>query len=179
MKSLSKRRKPPSTTTQFLNVDLDIYSRSPLEPFADALRKKAHALYVGRELGLFSAHLEVAGYPKNAEVAIRSLASMIEALPSDKRNLWDTARRRDFNIGVQAAHHDRPFEIELEAQTVSAVASLNARIVVTIYAPDLLVSNLRSRSAKLTSAPRRVYPSSGNGAPSTRRVTGKDIHRGA
>jgi hypothetical protein len=147
-KTSSKTGKPRS---QFLNVDLDIYSRSPLEPLVRALGQKVSPLYVGRELRLYSAHLEIAGYPKNADAAIRGLAVAVERLPREKRKVWDAARTRDFNVGVQAGARDQPFEIELQSRTVSMVASLNARIVFTIYAPNLLTGRPRRVSRSRSS----------------------------
>src|SRR5262245_55206088 len=47
--------------TSFLNVDLDIYSRTRLEPLVSALGKNVFVLHVGWEGGRHGAHLEVSG----------------------------------------------------------------------------------------------------------------------
>jgi hypothetical protein len=47
-----------SPATEFLNVDLDIYSRFDLQPLVKALGKKVIILYV-----------EIAGYPTTADSA--------------------------------------------------------------------------------------------------------------
>jgi|HubBroStandDraft_1064217.scaffolds.fasta_scaffold373939_2 hypothetical protein len=43
-----------SPATEFLNVDLDIYSRFDLQPLVKALGKKVIILYVGRERRKYS-----------------------------------------------------------------------------------------------------------------------------
>lgn len=130
---------------KFLNVDLDIYSRTKLEPLVAAFGENVFVLYAGRERGLYSAHLELAGYCKTADAAIRSLAALVCRLPPAKRKLWNAATTRDFNIGVQSAARDRPFEMELAAPTIRLVSSLNARVVVTVYPPELLTSQGNER----------------------------------
>jgi len=42
---------------------------------------------------------------------------------------------RDFNIGVQAAMQPRSYEMPLAAEIVKAASKVNARIVLTVYAP--------------------------------------------
>ena len=67
---------------------------------------------------------------------MRGFMTLIRGLPRSKRKLWDAAKTRDFNIGVQSAAQDRPFEIKLAVPTLKAVASLNARVVFTVYNPE-------------------------------------------
>jgi len=118
-----------------LNVDLDIYSRSKLDPLAAAFGQKAAVLYVGRERHLCSAHFELNWQPKTADAAIRGLAALVRGLPRTKRRLWDAAISRAFNIGIQAAGA-KPYEAKLAPGTLEVVTSLKARIVVTVYAPE-------------------------------------------
>jgi hypothetical protein len=131
-------------TTRFLSVDLDIYAKFDLKPLVDAFGPKVIVLYVGRERGLYSAHLELNVQPKTADAVIRGFTVLIRRLPRAKRKLWDAAITRDLNVGVQSAAKDKPYEIKLAASTIKAVSSLNARIVVTVYAPDLLTSCKRT-----------------------------------
>jgi hypothetical protein len=94
---------PADPVTEFLNVDLDLYSRSNLEPLVAALGKRVIVLYAGRHRRTYEAHLELNVAPKSADAAIRGFAALIRKLPEEPRKLWDTARTRDFSIGVQAA----------------------------------------------------------------------------
>jgi len=117
-------------------VDLDIYSRSKLDPLAAAFGQKAAALYVGRERHLYSAHFELNWQPKTPDAAIRGLAALVLGLPRTERRLWDAAISRAFNIGIQAAAGAKPYEAKVAPGTLEVVASLKARIVVTVYAPE-------------------------------------------
>jgi hypothetical protein len=127
-------------TTRFLNVDLEILAKFDLQPLAAALGPRVNVLYAGRERGLYSTHLELNVQAKTADAVIRGFIVLIRGLPQSKRKLWDAAAVRDFNIGVQSAAKDKPYELELAAPTIKAVSALNARLVVTVYAPELLTS---------------------------------------
>jgi len=61
---------------------------------------------------------------------------LIEALAKAPRDLWNRAKVRDFNIGVQAGMDPHSYEIELEEGTVKAASEIHARIVFTVYAPE-------------------------------------------
>jgi hypothetical protein len=123
--------------TTFLNVDLDIISKSRLEPLVAAFGKKVSVLYVGPEGSLHGAHLELGGprFAKSADMAIRALAALVRQLPRKVRRLWNHARVKDFNIGIQAGYKPHSSVFPLNVETISAVARLGARVVVTVYSP--------------------------------------------
>jgi hypothetical protein len=121
---------------RFLNVDLDLVSRSDLQPLVTALEPGAFALHVGHEKRTYSAHLELSKFPKNPDAAIRGFAALIQKLSRAERKLWDTAKVRDFNVGVQSAMQPRTFEIKLTTETLGIASILRARIVFTVYAPS-------------------------------------------
>src|SRR5829696_8586239 len=123
--------------TTFLNVDLDIYSKFDLQPLVTALGQKVIVMYVGREGRFYSAHLELARRPKTADAIIRGFVTLIRALPRAERKLWNTAARRDFNVGIQAASQPRSYELPLATQTIESISNLKARIVVTVYAAEV------------------------------------------
>jgi hypothetical protein len=123
--------------TTFLNVDLDIYSRSDLQPLVAALSQKTFVLHAARYGRSHSADLELARSPKTANGAIRIFAGLISGLPKRERRLWDMATARDFNIGVQAATQPHSYEIRLAHDTVETVSALKARIVVTVYGAEV------------------------------------------
>jgi hypothetical protein len=120
--------------THFINVDLDIHSSVSLQPLVSALGEKVMVLYVGRYKRTYSAHLEVTRVTKDADSTIRAFCHLIEALPKAERGLWDIAKVRDFNIGVQAETQPFSHEFAIAAETVKAVSKLGARIVFTVYA---------------------------------------------
>ena len=150
--------------THFLNVDLDIYSARDLQPLVTALGTTAIVLHVGRARRTYGAHLEVAKRTRNADATIREFCSLIKGLPRPERQLWKTAKTRDFNIGIQAGL--RPFctEFALEAETVRATSDLDARILFSVYAPEKTrptattsrgVSSKASRATRWSSRARR------------------------
>jgi hypothetical protein len=130
--------KDRSSTTEFLNVDLDIYAQFDLQPIVSRLGKKVTVLYVGRERRIYNAHLEVAAVTKSADSTIRRFCGLIQALPTAERQLWNRAKRRDFSIGVQAGEQPNSCDFAVEAETVQAVAQVGARIVLTVYSPRMV-----------------------------------------
>jgi hypothetical protein len=122
--------------THFLNVDLDIYSTCDLQPLLTALGTTVIVLQIGRIKRTYGAHLEVAKLTKNADATIREFCSLIKCLPRPERQLWNAAKIRDFNIGIQARLQPFCTEFALEAETVRATSELGARIVFSVYAPE-------------------------------------------
>jgi hypothetical protein len=88
--------------TSFLNVDLDIYSKSNLEPLVEALGDGVFVNYVGREKGRYSAHLSRASFGRSADSLMGELAHLVKKLPRHVKRLWDSAASREFNVGIQA-----------------------------------------------------------------------------
>jgi hypothetical protein len=136
----AKPRQPAKfrdTNTTFLNVDLDIWSAAPLEPLVATFGRRVVVLHTGKEGRRYVAHLELAGISqsRSADRAIRALVALVRTLPPRSRALWNRARTRDFNIGIQAASAPYAYELPVEPETIRAVAGVNARIVVTVYAP--------------------------------------------
>jgi hypothetical protein len=119
--------------THFLNVDLDIYSKSNREPLVAAMGRKVDAPFVGR----------VTGYPGNADSTIRHFCALIRALPKPARTLWDEAKVREFSIGIHARLKPNTFEITLDERTVKAASEVGAPFNVTIYSPASPTIKLR------------------------------------
>jgi hypothetical protein len=128
--------------TRFLNVDLDVEASYDLEPFVGAMGEKVCDLYTGPCDGGFQTHLELSGgkiQPGDAEAAIRGFVELLSLLPPGARRLWDGARTRDFNIGIQAGVKPHAVEFSLPAPILAAVADLHARVVVTVYAAEAIM----------------------------------------
>jgi hypothetical protein len=123
--------------TLFRNVDLDIYSRSDLQPLVTALGHRVIDLYVGRVRRTYEAHLELATGRNNQTVAsiILGFCKLIERLPSAKRELWDSAKTRSFDIGIEAPKRNFHFWTAVSPEAVRAAAEVGAQIAVTVYGP--------------------------------------------
>lgn len=134
--------------TQFLNVDLNIFSKSDLEPLVIAMGKKVSVNYVGREKRTYSAHMDLAiGNPKSPESAILQFCKLIRELPAEARELWNGAKSRSFDIGVESRGPMRYYWFSLAPKTIMAAAEISAQIAVTVYGP-LKRAGVRSKSLK-------------------------------
>jgi hypothetical protein len=127
--------------TRFLNVDLDIRSRAPLERLARALGPTVFALHVGREGRKHTAHFEVETITADAGALIRHFVSLVRRLPRAERRLWDGAELREFNLGFQAEDTPPTYEWHLDPQAVRAAASVNAGIGITVYSAGRSVTS--------------------------------------
>jgi hypothetical protein len=122
--------------TKFLNVDLDIWSRAPLDDLVTAFGQKVVVLYVGKEGRQYGAHLEVGLSQADADRTIRRFVTLVDSLPRSPRKIWKAARVRQFNVGVQAGNSPHAYELRLQRATVEAAARIGAQLALTVYAPD-------------------------------------------
>lgn|ERR1035437_1850148 len=74
----------------FMNVDLDIHSRSNLEPLVATLGKNVHVLYVGRVRRHYEAHLELYRITQTADSTIRGFCALIRKLSKGERKRGTT-----------------------------------------------------------------------------------------
>jgi hypothetical protein len=124
------------STTYFIEVDLEIVSARDLRPLVDALGEQVCELHVGRLGRRYHARLEANRLVRDADAAIGELCRLIRALPPEARALWDGARVRDFDIGIQVVDAPSAPRFVLKERTVRAVAELGGRITATVYAPE-------------------------------------------
>jgi hypothetical protein len=119
---------------QFLNVDLDLHTRTNPVLLVTAMAPRAHALHVlKRRRGWFTT-LELARAPSTPEATIRSFIRLIDKLPARARREWKQATRRSFNIGIEAA--SAAYVSGLSARTMKALARLGAGVEITVYPPE-------------------------------------------
>jgi hypothetical protein len=128
--------------TEYLNVDLEVFSRESLAPFVKGLGRSVHVLHEGRWGRKHAACLELwsGGCGEEAELTVRRMLRLLSRMPRSARILWNRAHVRQFNIGVQAAAKSRTFELHLTPDTLRAMSRLGGRLVVTVYAPERLLA---------------------------------------
>ena len=121
----------------FLNVDLEIFSRSDLRPLVCAFGDEVIEMYVGRVKRTYEAHLELAGsrLRQTPSSIILGFCKLIEGLPRPQRRLWDSAKTRSFDVGIEAPAKDRHFWIAIPPEAVRAAAEVGAQIAITVYGP--------------------------------------------
>ena len=130
---LKKEFELPGSSTQFLNIDLDLWSKSSLDPLIKAFGRKVLSLHAGKDGREYRAHLELASQSDNPDLLLRRFVRLVEGLPRPARTIWNCARVREFNIGIQGAAKPHSFELHLKHATVRAVARVSARIGMTVY----------------------------------------------
>ncbi len=120
----------------FLNVDLDIYSKTDLRPLVDALGDSAIEMWVGRVRRTYEAHLEVGWEPrKTPSHIILRFCKLIRALPAKERKLWNAAKSKSFDIGIEAPKRNSHFWSAVSPEAVRAAAEVGAQIAITVYGP--------------------------------------------
>jgi len=119
----------------FLNVDLEIFSKSDLQPLVTALGSNVHVHYVGTEFRLFKAYLDLTKQPKTPESGILRLCKIIQKLAPSARAIWDAAKSRSFDIGIEAPIRGNHYWSAVGSEAIRAAAEVNAQIAITVYAP--------------------------------------------
>lgn len=120
----------------FLNVDLEISSSRRLKPLLDAMASAVCDLQEGRVRRTWWLRVDLAKGPRSADSAIQSFAKLIEALPPEPRELWDSAKTRNLSIGIQSGMAPRGFVERLSPAAIQAAAAINASIDCTVYCPE-------------------------------------------
>src|SRR5262249_6954954 len=133
-------------TPCFLNVDLDIQSRSSLDPLAAELSKRMFVLHsepsaVGKRNFM---RLESCRTHKGPDAAIHAMCSAIEKLSPTMRHIW-TAARKEFNVGYELRSSERLSWFTLRADTLQRVANLGACLTVTYYRTEASIKSKRRK----------------------------------
>jgi hypothetical protein len=139
------RMKPSVVDRELLlNVDLEIHSRSNLQPLVDALGGKVIVHYVGLENRHYKARLmlkeshrksQVTKHQSAAEAITLGFCKLIHELPPEARKLWNSAWTRDFDVGIESGKPGSFYWFELTPAALRVIAELNAKVSVTIYGP--------------------------------------------
>lgn len=139
-----------SNKSQFLNVDLDIYSTRDLRPLVAAIESKVIVLHVGKHNRTWEAHLELNNFhldPRKPDTGIRRFCKLIQKLPPEAQDIWNAAKIRRFDIGIDSAK-GQDYWCALTPETLMAAAELRAQIAVTVYRYDM--KSKRTSKAKKT-----------------------------
>lgn len=97
--------------------------------------------------------VEIASMHRTPEKTIHALCALIESLSPKGRQLWNTAKRREFDIGFDVRFsrtHANHFSID--AKTLRRVTDLGAGVAITLYKEerDFGQSYCRKRCDKAT-----------------------------
>jgi hypothetical protein len=119
----------------FMSVTLEIFSKSDLQPLVTALGSKVHVHYLGTEFRLFKAYLDLAERPKMPKTTILRYCKLIQELPPKERALWDAAKSRSFDIGIEALGRVSYYWSAVQAEAIRAAAEVGAQIAISVYGP--------------------------------------------
>lgn len=119
---------------RYLNVDLVVESSSDLTPLIHFLEDKVFFLWK-----------EVNGQPKsigfesnlhesdNAEEDINELVSILENLPQDLRNVWDTCSKKVMDIGYECGAMQDPLNSLISETSITKISQLGFALNIRIY----------------------------------------------
>ena len=126
---------PAPERAEFLNIDLDIRAKGSLAPLAEAWPWAQRPRKVDGRLNSRWLILTPRGNPQSAEAAARMLLKHVAALSPQARRCWNQASTRTFDVGIQAGLSPAAFEgVALSPETLRRIASIGARLQVTVYA---------------------------------------------
>jgi hypothetical protein len=148
----------PLRGPDFINVDLEVWSRTDLAAFGEAVQAIAFVLHVGKIRRRFHVSLE-ASLPRDSspEETIWALLKIVGVLPPAARRAWKAAESRVFNVGyeggelmtllrerpvgsgrwyaVNPKQATKPYETSFSPKLLDAVAKVGGTIATTIYPP--------------------------------------------
>jgi len=118
----------------FLNVDLDIFSRTNLKPIHAEVEKHVLVLYFGpiNKSGKHLLSIENSHFFKTPEPAINRLCSIIENFSESSRRMWQRSRRQ-FHIGYELRKNEKLSYVAINPKTLKRIAALGAELKVTFY----------------------------------------------
>ena len=119
--------------TRFINVDLEVSSRTDLRWLVEEFGADATNLYCGEARGYFLATFETANVPGDPDGKIGYFCHLVECMPPEARQKWNDAFAKVFDLGYESGAGPYSFQSELRADTVAAVARVGASIRVTVY----------------------------------------------
>ena len=121
----------PQSPTEFLNVDLDLRG----DGLEELLRYLGSSVLVMHQ----TAHelaLELSNrVDEPLDETLAKWIELLQSLPEPGRAIWNRCNLRSMNIGIQSAEKPYSALFTISSSRVSQLASLQAEIVVTVYAP--------------------------------------------
>ena len=118
---------------RYLNVDLEIESKSDLSKIVEEFGEDVSVLYCGEMRGYQHASFEIPGNTADADETINHFCLLVEELTEEAREVWQSCCSRVMDVGFESGTTPWNFRSEIRASTVQRVAAIGASIVITIY----------------------------------------------
>jgi hypothetical protein len=121
---------------RFLNVDLEIESSADLSVLVRDLGDSVMVLHhgPGKRAKNFLC-LESSRSQRNADAAIRALATALSRLSEPGRHAWNMAEHKVFDIGYEVEPNHPPTTVQLRQETLAQIVKLGATLAITWYHP--------------------------------------------
>jgi hypothetical protein len=142
------------TTAHYLNVDLDIRSKTDLGPVLKEMGRRVAVMHSGPVGAGHLLAVETARVYKNPDATVHALCEIVENLSPASRRLWNGAEKH-FDIGYELPPELAASRFSLRADTLLRVARLGAALAVTHYVRNGAESAPRGESKGKNGAPRR------------------------
>ena len=121
---------------KYLNSDLVICSPNDLTPLVNYLEQQGICtLWSERaEDGLWWATMESPNQHDAPESTIAEILTMIEAIPTDFKPLWNGCTTREFDMGFDSGHEPRSMVHTLSMGLLQRVVTNGCTLKYTLYA---------------------------------------------
>jgi hypothetical protein len=124
-----------SDPARFLNVDLDLRASRGLKELLGYFGSSVEVMHQTAQ----EASLELSGTRINdapsLDLTLAKWVELVQSLPAQGRAIWDQSELRSMNVGIQSAGEPHAALFAISSSTVALLASVNAEIAFTIYAP--------------------------------------------
>ena len=134
--SVGRTGESPMSEVHFLNVDLEVSSRSDLQWLVEEFGEDVVNLHCGGARGHFLATFEAGALHGDPNTLIGYFCNLVENLSADGRRGWDEAFLKVFDIGYDSGTEPKSYQSELRPETIAAVARIGASLRITIYPAD-------------------------------------------
>ena len=118
----------------FLNVDLDIESKSDLTVLKDELGQNVVDLGRGPvKRGCFLLRLETVPEYETPDDTICAFCALLERLSPKAKRAWQSAHKKEFDVGHDVVQGQLASQFSLRTETLKRLSALGATLGVTFY----------------------------------------------
>jgi hypothetical protein len=117
----------------FLNVDVDLVSRTPIDALRQELTARAVVLRDTCEEGKTTLSFEVLEQTLSPEECIVHVHALYRSLSAPLRRAWDECESRVLDIGVAHQEGRHSFALGLGQACLAQVAAMGCTVRLTLY----------------------------------------------
>lgn len=117
----------------FLNVDLDLLFAEEPKLLLRELGRKVIVLYSGEDPRGHLVVLELSGFPRHPEKALRKWIKLLSTLSPKAKREFLKATSRTFDLGFDVGHHKNSHQIKLPPDLLTGLARWGAGYTITLY----------------------------------------------